>query len=533
MLSKLKKITKGGSNRLNYLRCQLCRPAANALFARVSRKVKGGGSGSILCEALWDHPYHWLRVAMLRNALVEEYGSGVVGLYLDEVRAETLASLRSLPLSAEEAVPKKVAGSYLRRAEKIISGFRSVRDIIEAKIYNGYPGHYFYDGVLKIEALGTIDVTHPRLIYHLGFTLQLLEAYQRIFERHDIRAVIVSHPTHFRFSTLVWTAIKRGIPVYKLNYRNEYITLCKLESEQDFMMPYDNPQPQDRDRLSCQMRSRLIRIGQDYLDLLRQGKTGEYAAFNIYKGQRESYRRREQICAAISADPNKPNIVIFGNCWPDFPNSQGPCYFTDYQQWFELTQKAICSLKQYNWVLRPHPAESSYGIRATLKKMLRKPLPDNVYLWPQGASGNAVEPFADCVVSARGSTGVEYPAIGKRTLVAAPAKYTDWGFVNFTNSAEEYCQALAKAYSLPEPDQKQREDALIYVAFTYCSPPETQAGGYKYPLGALSYLLWPKVADFIEQNKESIDREINMIKHWLRSGLKNYNVFKHINYGLW
>lgn len=533
MFNKIKNKIKGEIDRFNQFRYQSHRPNANKLFSEISGKANGGGQGSILCEALWDNPHHYLRVAMLRNAMSEMYGNKLIGVRLDTANKRIIDSLRSLQLTSEEVLPTKVADSYVHRAQKILNNYKTTHQMVNDKLEDGFPCSAFYDGVLKSERLGKLDPSHPKLPYYLGLTLQFLDCYKRIFDKYDIRAVIVSHPTHFRFSTLIWIAINQKIPVYLINYRNDHITLCKLETKYDFMSPSHHPGPEVRDMLSTEMRSRLIRVGRDYLDTVLAGTASEYAYFNIYKGKNEKYKDRDQIAELIGSDKHKPNIVIFTNCWPDFPNAQGPCYFTDYQEWFTLTYKSIINMKQYNWIIKPHPAESFFGDRVTLKSIVGDKVHEGIYIWPEEISGNALFNFADCVISARGSAGIEYPAIGKRTLTAAPTSYTSWGFVNYTDSVQDYIESLQKSAFLPEPTQKQREDALIFIALVYCSPPEIQNDGYSYPAGISSHRIWPKLPLFIKKNMENINREISMMHRWLHSKTKSYNAYKHLNYETW
>ena len=63
--------------------------------------------------------------------------------------------------------------------------------------------------------------------------------------------------------------------------------------------------------------------------------------------------------AALLSFSTHPSHGSF--CWPDFPNGQGPTYFTDYQDWFEITLEIIKDIKEYNWIVKPHPAEKMYG----------------------------------------------------------------------------------------------------------------------------------------------------------------------------
>ena len=99
-------------NLINYYRCSLTRAAANSSFHSIANVKAGNRDGKILCEALWDHPHHWLRLAIFKNALSTVYGGSLVGIYEEDVSKPILESLRSLSLIAEESVPTNIPEKF-------------------------------------------------------------------------------------------------------------------------------------------------------------------------------------------------------------------------------------------------------------------------------------------------------------------------------------------------------------------------------------------------------------------------------------
>ena len=534
-LAKVAKIPQHFSNWYHFRKALRSRPGANLVFASFSRRGGTARSGSVLCEALWDQPYHWLRVAMFRNALADTFGSGLVGLFQEDTPEAARASLRSLTLTAEEVLPVTVPSLYQQRAESLLLHIETAKQLIDMKLPRDLPAHIFYDGVLKVQRLGLVDCRSVDLSYYLGLVLQYLDFYDEVLGRHDIRAVIVSHPVHFRYGTLVWVALQRGIPVFVINYINETITIRKLSVVEDFHMPVEYPTVSQRDLLSREKRSRLASIGRSYLEQMRQGRVGQIAMVGGYLGEKERYRDRHRMHKILGTDESKPNVVIMAPCWPDFPHMCGRSYYTDFQDWFEMTLTEIEGLKECNWILKPHPAESLYGDKITLKKLVRMRLSAGIFIWPDGVSGNALEQFADCIVTCVGSAGIEYPAIGKTVLTASRTIYTEWGFCHQSHDMDAYLSNLGRIAQLRSPSSEDQENAQIFAALTYTSPPETKGerGEYVYPWGLLSYRLWEGLPSFVATNKGSVDKEIRMMRRWVESDCHSYNVYKGLNAELW
>ncbi len=516
-------------NLIAYHRAQLSRPAANRSVAELANIGFGNSEGVILCEALWDHPHHWLRLAMLRAAMAPIYGSNLVGIYEDSTGTKTRASLRALKLAGEEVVPDVVPESCHARAQDMLEGIETPAQLLQMEFPSGYLTHFFYDSYLKAERIGQADCGDPKLALHLAQALHYHAVYDRIMSRHDVNALIVSHPTTTRFSMLVWAALCRQIPVFVLNYMNGHITIRRLDkSEHLLSMSHDYPTVSDRDSLGPDQRRILADLGMAYLQSMRQGKQGQIKLVRVYGDGSRRFSSRAEFANSIGADPNKPNVVIMTNCWPDFPNTHGPSYFTDYVDWFRMTLSAISGNRKYNWIVKPHPAESRYGKRVSLKGLVGDRLPNCVYYWPDGATGVDVGEFADCVVSAAGTAGIEYPAIGARALIARETPFTSWGFVNYASSAAEFREKLNRAAELPLPNERQQEDALIYVALHLADPPDADLH-LRLPYGLLSYRLWPGIPGFIENNRAALTREIGLMEQWLRSGTRAYNVYKMLN----
>ena len=478
--------------------------------------------GIILCEALWDHPYHWLRVTMLSRALAPKYGSELLGLYTDETPRRWRSSLEALQLAGTERVILNCTEAHRQRAEQFLQGLGSERELCAARLPGGCPAAYIYDGVIKQEQVGFIGFTDERLLHYFALAFCYLEQYEDILDRHEIKAAIVSHPTHVRFSTLVWTLISRGVPVYLTNYVNGHITIRRLDKVRHMVLPYDDsPDPDEVGALNSGERQALVDQGKAYMGMVRGGSESEFARVKVYGDGKSRFASPEEFCGAMGADPAKPIVAIMGNCWPDFPNGFGPTWFSDYVDWFQVTLNAVANISHCNWVLKPHPAELEYGQTTTLRKLAGEQLPAGVFHWPEGASGVDLASHAYGVISARGTSGVEYAGIGLRVIVGAPTSYTSHGFVHFAKTEREYCELLAKMHQLPPPTHKQQEDAQIFSAATFAHSQDK----LRYPSGHFGQQLYRGLPEFVRVHREAIEAEIQLIADWVLSGHERYHTW--------
>jgi hypothetical protein len=453
-----------------------------------------------------------------------------VGVYEHGTPKRVVDSLQAIGLTGIETIPHQIPQHVLDDAKHRLSAIASTQDLVDMPLPHGCPAWHFYDGMLKHEQIGTIAPDHPRLPTYLARTLHYLESYEKIFERHNVRGVVVSHPNYPKFYTLIWAALRRGIPVYQTMHANEQIAGRRFLQLSDYNGRLaDRPPANLLKMLSLDLREQLISQGRQYYSAVRDRQAGQFSILDIYGKEDTS---RTEFCQLIGADPDKPNVVVMTSCWSDCPNSGGRTYYSDYLDLLDQTLEVMREVKNCNWILKPHPAEFMYSDTLRLRNMVSGKLPKNAYLWPDNLGARTIEEIADCVVTPSGTSGIEYAALGKRVLVCRDTGYTPWDFVNWAHDATDFRNKLAHAWDLPTPTRKQQEDAFIYMALTFTSPPNTR-GRYLYRWGSESWQIWPSVRSFIRENRESIEREIAMLKRWIGSDIDSYNTFKWLHAGNW
>ena len=67
----------------------------------------------------------------------------------------------------------------------------------------------------------------------------------------------------------------------------------------------------------------------------------------------------------------------------DFPNISPPTWYLDYVDWFKKTIKNNNHLDQFNWIIKPHPAEYMYGSKTKAYNFLKTNKYNHIALWPE------------------------------------------------------------------------------------------------------------------------------------------------------
>ena len=487
----------------------------------------------IIFEALWDNPHHWLRLSIFGPVISDHLKSRIIGLYEKSTSRKAINSLRAFNLYEYIEINPKVSNANLSQAKRILNDFGNFQEFFNLKLPHKFPWQFLYDSILKSEMIGSFDSSHKKNQIYIAKLISYLEEYEKKINWEKISGLVISHPVNFRFSTLTFLALTKGIPVYVLNYVNEYISIRKLDSIDDWTGgAYEKPDFEVVSKLPKYKKDFLESVGRDYLDQVRSAKKGEVSTVGTFKVEKDRNFDKNQFLLNLNLNVNKPTVVVMTGCWPDFPNLYPPSWYTDYVDWTKKTLNIIKDIKNCNWIIKPHPAEFKYGSKTKVEDFLVNINSSNIVIWPKEVLSNHLIEIADLVLTSHGSAGIEYPALGKPAIISRETHFSKWGFVNCGLTFDQYSHMLRNIKSIEKPDIKSQKYAFIYIATSICNASNVSKD-YLYEMGSKSKKLWPSIENFISINSKNIYFEQTMMKKWLNSSIQSYNFFKSINYDTW
>lgn len=484
--------------------------------------------GNIIIDGMWDNPFHWVRMIILTNGLKHKHGLNYVGLIQDTTPKKTKLMFNIFNLRKIITLKSDLELKYIRQARKIIKKFKNVNELCNGRIIEDYPGFLFYDGVLKKERLAEIKVTDKKIIYHLATTLKYYFFYKKLIEKENISAFYTSHLVHFRYSTLVWNLIKKKIPVYCSKDKNQHNYIMKITTKNQILKPFDDvPTKNEIDKLIKEKRKKIIKIANKYISDLFKGKKGESQFFQVFKNSNEKISKIK-FNKMIGADNKKKNIVIMANSWVDFPHEYGNTWYADLAEWIRFIYNYSKKKKRYNWIFKPHPAENWHGSKTNLKEILGKKLHNNAYYWPINISATQMLNCSDYMITARGTSAVEYASKGHKVLVSTPSPYTNLNFLTYAKNRKDFLHKLNKIEKIKKISKKQLQYNKIYIT---CKEADFKNKNFlEYPLNIFSEKNYIKISKFITNNFQNILEEANQIKIWGNKKHNRFRTYQVLNY---
>ena len=483
------------------------------------------GKSYVLYDALFDNPLHWWKIFKFKNFYDKKYNS--IGVISTRNSFFSKVTIKEFKFNKVYKIKKKNTERIKKESLDIVSKINNKYDIMNIKFPFNFPPYHLYDYILKKERLGTIDDKNFKIINkYIEETLDYLYELNDFFVKYNIKYSVVSHKIGLQSSALSWMSIYHKIPVRMINHYNGHTSILKLDNKDDFLAPIDDCfNKYELNQLNEGYKKVLERKGFEYLNKLRSGLEGEIQRFKAYKTDSFFTNKSDFLKSLKIKSSEKKIVAIMANAWPDFPNQYGESIYPDFLEWFLSTIEISKRNSNCIWLVKPHPAETAYGDKVLIKDILNINNYNNIFFWPKNANGKDLMRFCDCVVSARGTSTIEYSALGKVTLTCFDSPFSDFGFSYHGNTKESYKNLLMNIQNLSPPNENQKKIANIFAS-SYLADLEIN-GLPRFPFGDGSFKLFLKFNKYIKSNSLKLMNESVLMYDFLNDdNYKKYNVYR-------
>ncbi len=507
------------------------RARSDALLRQFSDKaVPGDGSclaRTVLIDGMWDNPNYWFRLALMRRALGLG-GSHVVGLVGRFSRREAAASIVRLTdgSTMDFHALSRIEKRHRAAAQALLAPMRSAADLLAAKLPYDLPGEIFYDGVLKRQRRGTVDLDDPLLVDYAAEQFACIEAAVRVFDETKPDLVLLTHGFNFSYGALAWEAVRRDVPVVLMYGDYGTTRFVRPRVRDDLFVFPSRPSAAELAALSSTARADLVRVGAEQLGLRRSGGTNDLGARYAYAAGAQAVTRAE-ICAQFGWDPALPVIGLYASNPFDFPHCTGMFHFRDFVEWNRETVAAAARNSRANFIAKSHPIDRRYGLPygEGLADAVGETCAGNVRLAEESWKSIDLMRLLDGVVTHHGSIGFEAAALGIPVMTTDHAWYDEIGFVARPASKADYLAKLESEWWLDWPRDAAVEGAKL-AAGLYFGVPDWQ-GDYILRDDSEQSLIYGSLENLLAHNADAITMETALIRDWYCAEHPFFHMYKN------
>jgi hypothetical protein len=486
----------------------------DAAWAAVGPLPRRTGEGVILADGMWQNPNHFLRLRLFCAAATAVEGFRLAAVVRRRADVDAHRALERIGFTEfvylEDDVEFK-ATDFLPNARRLLASVRDHRDVLALELPDEVPAYVLFDTVLKLSLHPRPPLDDPLWESTLAELLRNAAIYARTLAGYDVRHVALSHPWKSEWATLLWLALRRGVPSYHLTGFVDAIRIRRFRSLEDYATPVESLPFARFTALPPAVQHAVAEIGRSDLSRRASGGSSDINVRHAFRndrriGERDAARR------ALSGQVEKPVVIIYGHVWYDFPHTFAMRNFTDFLDWMEATIERCRQIDDVVWLLKPHPTEEWYGGFRLADVAIN--LPPHIRLLPLDTDSKTAMLAADCVVTVHGTVGLEAAAAGVSVLLADRSYYSDWNVATIARDRADYLRLLGMVRALPRPDADARIRAQACFALALATPPAT-TGALQITCDSRVSEAYREIIGRVSENPGLLKDEWRRIEAWL------------------
>lgn len=291
-------------------------------------------------------------------------------------------------------------------------------------------------------------------------------ASKRIIEKTQPSRIFMSHGTYVDWGPALHTALAKKVPVTA--WMASYLPACFYfrHVEDGVHIDFHNMSIKAWDEIKNRSftNQKNKRLSQFLEGRYTRDTSFDMKRFKLFTGAGKELRHKYQF------DLTKPLWGVMAHINWDSVSDYSPMIYESFNQWMNDTIHIIKNIRDVQWVIKVHPAESwdnpESGVEFLIKKYFPN-LPEHVRVLPAEENISPLDFFnmVDGGVTVYGTSGLELALHGKPIILAGDAHYGKKGFTYDANSKEHYRELLSQVTQIPSLDEDQIALAKKYA---YC-----------------------------------------------------------------
>lgn len=428
------------------------------------------GKSVILIEGLLETPVSIIEKSRIAKAIEERNGGVSYAILKGFSASSNRTSFLFHAMGIYQFINWWTACSrpyiILRAASRTLNIYRNGLmgvDLLKMRHGDILIGDLIYDSIIRHNP-GTYTINKIKgwnsfRIILRAFTA--LYANERIIERYKPTHLVTSHMVYAEFGLLARQAARAGCEVH-LKDMSVYYKYKDYSTIHNHYLSIDQSEFE-----SAMSDQEMLEQSRLYFERRLAGNVNELDVKNAFEGKRK-YTKDELLRRFPEAENNsRLNVVIFAHAFSDAPHVGRGLIFKDYFEWLYITLSELSKVKKYNVFVKEHPGSYLYGESGVVEQLIKNMDSGSLFILPPDLNTISIRELSDVVITAQGTAGLEFTALGKPVLTAGETYYSSRGISNSAKSKVSYIDCLNNLENLLEPSEEQKRRALLHLYLTF------------------------------------------------------------------
>jgi hypothetical protein len=340
---------------------------------------------------------------------------------------------------------------YISKAIILLNNIKTISQLCGLKYKSIDVGLFAYDTYIRYSGNPTAKKINYTIVLNFAEAIYSCDFFLNIVNNFSIKKLVQSETQFLPLNILFQTSLRNNIEVFS-RFGANYFTIRRYTN---FTQRYSF-----RGSFSQILFNKVLQnfknygISQFKNFLSRKIKKKEFGVDVRTKGFRNSkkpiFLKKKEIKNLFGwNNDNKKVIVIFLSHLIDanFPNGRR-VNFQDTYCWTEFILDHISKLNKVNWIIKDHPSHKYYKVKNNFNTKidyLQKKY-KHIRLFSDRYSSDSLIKVADGIVTSNGSTGIEYPALGTKSIVTEKSYYSNLDFVKVISNKKQILEILKKIH---------------------------------------------------------------------------------------
>ena len=196
--------------------------------------------------------------------------------------------------------------------------------------------------------------------------------------------------------------------------------------------------------------------------------TGVKSSDILYSNRFKKIYTKRKLIETLKCQKEYKKIILLGaHAYSDAPHSMGTDFvFMDYYSKLKETLEFIVKNDNENlWIIKPHPMEKFYRETKINKELFNKYKKHNIKICPKDINTKNILNLVDCVVTGRGTIGIEAACYGLTAITAGSNPYSGNDLVTECISKKNYFKELSNLNDIKKLKQNKIDLAMKKIFF--------------------------------------------------------------------
>lgn len=477
------------------------------------------GAKSVILTDLFRPSQGHVVYSYFLNVLADRTSSRIVTYSKSDVYASPVVRRVYESFGAEEVVRPELTleASRTEQAAWVEAARRSVsskQTLFELKMAGLWVGIDIYETYLRVMRKPTVDTGDPALWQFVAEAAEAVVFWRAYFDRHEVKALVVSHDCYIYPGILCKIAYERKVPVYLPSLRAFYMA----DRMHTSTLPLYRRYPEMFARLPAEQQRAGREMARQQLERRFRGEVGVDMSYST-----KSAYHSDNTSVPVLAASDRIKVLIASHCFFDNPHGYGDMLFVDFYEWLCYLGR-LAERTDYDWYIKMHP-DALPGTEDVIRDVLARC--PRIKVVPQTTSHHQlVKEGIRFVLTVFGSVGHEYPAFGVQVITAGGNPRMAYSFNRHARTLEEYEAMLLNLGKLSPAIDLEELYEFYYMHHCYVIADDLFLDSYRSFVSSVSGKdqLGPLVYDhFMRQlSKEKHTRIIQRVDEFIASGKHYY-----------